>query len=97
MTGTVITMWIAPNDGKTRSVPDEYAHMLANKAIIQGRITTCSVLEAGTTNKRTSVGLVIETEDGKVIFAETTARCFITAAAGVKGAMERFNDDWTTA
>ncbi len=50
-----------------------------------------TVLEHGMKSGAPSVALVIPLEDGSVVFAETSAKLILTAAAAIKG---KYGDDF---
>lgn len=61
---------------------------------VQGTLDGVAFLEAGMESGKTSVMLKVNLPDGSVAIVQTSSAMFLTLAAGLRGAMERFGDPW---
>lgn len=52
-----------------------------------------AVLEQGMQSGRASVAFVIQLPDGSTVFAETSARLFLSLAAITRGALQRWGEE----
>lgn len=52
------------------------------------------ILEAGTTSGKTSCCVMTQDEHGKPIMVQFTGDMFLSMAAALKGAKQRFGDPW---
>ena len=55
------------------------------------------ILEKGTIGGKTSCAIVAKGQDGKPVFVQFTGDMFLTMAATLKGARQRFGDPWSGA
>lgn len=62
---------------------------------VGGEVIGLTPVQGGTKGGKTSVSVVVQLEDGTIVHAQTTAALFLTAAAALRGHMERWNDKWT--
>jgi hypothetical protein len=53
-----------------------------------------AILEKGTTNGKTSCAILARGKDGFPVMVQFTGDMFLTMAAALKGAKERFGDPW---
>ena len=84
-----ITLKLIPKENTTPVFPE-----IKKENVIQCKVTKAAVLEAGTVRGRTSIMLIGETEDGKHIVMETTARIIVNGIApAAHGAASRWGDD----
>lgn len=56
-----------------------------DRETIRGEINVALALPAGMQSGNPSVAFLIELPDGKLVFAETSLKIFLTAAAAFKG------------
>ena len=69
-----------------------YPELSEGKELYYGLATKAAVLEKATANGNTSVQIIAEKEDGKVLVIETTAKLFNGLAAVAKGNAQRWGD-----
>lgn len=60
----------------------------------EGLCTGFIILEKGTGKGKTSCAVMTEDENGKSVMVQFTGDMFLTMAAALKGARQRFGDPW---
>lgn len=53
-----------------------------------------AILDRGTVSGKTSCGVIAKGQDGKSVMIQFTGDMFLTMAAALKGARQRFGDPW---
>jgi hypothetical protein len=61
---------------------------------VEGECLGFGILEGGTVNGKTSCGVLTRGADGVPVMVQFTGDMFLTMAAALKGARQRFGDPW---
>jgi len=61
---------------------------------IEGECLGFSILESGTTSGKTSCAVMTRGADGIPVMVQFTGDMFLSMAAALKGARQRFGDPW---
>lgn len=57
-------------------------------------IVGVGILQGGMLSGKASISMMVQGPGGTIYHVETSAEMFLTLAAGIKGAMARWNEPW---
>lgn len=67
---------------------------LVDAGVISGECLSFVIIEKGTAAGKTSCAVVTRGADGKPVVVQFTGDMFLSMAAALKGARQRFGDPW---
>lgn len=65
-----------------------------DKTVLRGDVVAVGFVEKGTTAGRPAVVALVKLDDETYVDFQMTANMYLTMAAGMKGAMERWGTPW---